>query len=68
MRLCTYFEHNSRMFDGVKNKAIQVQALRVPENWGYQFLDTRYMKVIMLSALPTGRLYALGDILSINFC
>ena len=33
------------------------EALRVPGGWGSRFQDIRYMKVVRLSALRTGRLY-----------
>jgi hypothetical protein len=32
------------------------------------FLDSRHMKVVMLSALHTGRLYSPGDIPATHFC
>ena len=46
-----------------KRKAIPVQALKVP---GLQ--DNRYMKVVRLSALRTGRLYPPGNIPGTYFC
>jgi hypothetical protein len=44
------------------------QALRVQEVEAPKFLDKRYMKVVRLSAVSTGRLYPSGNTHGTHFC
>jgi hypothetical protein len=65
-------EQFHRIIIGVNATAIPVQAwtgpygcrrLRLPE-----FLDSRHIKVVKLSALRTGRIYPAGNIPDTHFC
>jgi hypothetical protein len=58
-----------------KGKAVPLQAWTGPQgSLGFQeveaprFLDSRHMKVVRLSALRTGRVYAPGNIPGTHFC
>jgi hypothetical protein len=56
-----------RKINGI-GKPIPLQALRVPGGWGFRFQDNGCIKVVRLSALPTGRIYPPGIIPGINLC
>jgi len=55
-----------------KGKAIPLQAWRGPEGSRRlrfpDFKDIRHIKVVKLSALPTGHLYPTGNIPGTQFC
>ena len=55
-----------------KGNAIPLQAWTDPESSRrlrfLDFKDIRHIKVVRLSALPTGRLYPTGNILGTHFC
>jgi hypothetical protein len=44
------------------------QALRVPEGWGSRFQESRFIKVVRLSSLRSGRLYLPENIPGTHFC
>ena len=63
---------NTILRSTVKNKSIRLQAWKGPESCRRlrlpRFRDNRYMKVVRLSALRTGRLYPSKNIPDTHFC